>query len=324
MTAFRFSLALLLCGISIGILPAQPPRPRGNGGASPQARAPRPQPQLNGPQAVAPGARPIAPLNDPVLRKILDDWGNHSAQIRELRGTHERFVFEKVFMTETRSKGHFYFEAPDKGRIDLVPDEVKKGDKSRMEGYTLRPDHSERWICDGFKITTMNDEKKEFEQFDLPVEMRGQNIINGPLPFLFGLKALEAHQRYELTLKRFDEKTGTAVILAIPRRSDDQANYSEATIILDTNTNLPTAVRLVDPVGNRVTEYWFKNMQPNAAGLRQAVEKMMGRDPFHPDVRGYKTVQSPAGNGPPREGNAAPAPRNAGVPADGRGKVRLE
>lgn len=337
MLAFRITCALLLCGIPAALAEAQQPPARGivpaagRGGAAAGGAVRQPRPPLPGQgqqQAVAPIARPLPPLADKALVKILDDWGNASAQIRELRGEHRRFVFEDVFKTEKRSVGHFYYMAPDKGRIDLEPVAIAKDDTSRKKGYKLLPDRAERWICDGNQIITINDEAKEYEKFPLPVEMRGQNIINGPLPFLFGLKANEAHARFELELIPTKDPT-KVVIVARPRQPHDQANYSEARILLDTKANLPDGVRLVDPAGTRVTEYFFENLQPNGVGLRQAVEKMMGRDPFHPNVNGYKTVQKPAGElppgtSPPARNGLAPAPRNALRGEEGSGKARLE
>lgn len=325
MTAFRFSLAILLCGFSVITLPAQQPRPRGNAGAAPQpARQERPEPQLN--------AAPVRPKPmDPVLRLLLDNWGESSAQIRELRGTHQRQVFDHVFQVEKRSVGHFYYVAPDKGRIDLEPtkpaaNETSKAVNEKKVPYALAADRAERWICTGKEVLTINDESREYEVFPLPPDLQGQNIINGPLPFLFGLKAREAQQRFDMELLSNDKDT--ALILAQPLKPDDQANYSEARILLDKTTFLPKAVRLLDPSGNRETRYWFKDLKPNDSGIRKAVESLMGKDPFKPSLAGYKAIQPPLvdqrRDAAPREGGLAPAPRNAALPAEGRGKIRLD
>lgn len=324
MTAFRFSLAILLCGISISALPAQQTRPRGNGGAVQQpARQARPEPQLN----VAPVQR--KPM-DPDLRILLNNWGTSSAQIRELRGTHRRQVFDHVFQVEKQSVGHFYYVSPDKGRIDLEPTKPAPNAKSKAtskEGvpYALAADRAERWICTGKEVLTINDEAREYEVFPLPPDLQGQNIINGPLPFLFGLKADEAQQRFDMEL--LSNEAATALILAKPLRPDDQANYSEARILLDKTTFLPKAVRLLDPSGNRETRYWFDGLKPNDSSIRKVVEDLMGKDPFKPSLAKYKAIQPPLveqrRDVAPRESGLAPAPRSAILPVDGKGRVRI-
>lgn len=324
MTAFRFSLAILLCGFSVIVLPAQQPRPRGNGGPVQQpAREQRPQPQLN----TAPVQR--KPM-DPDLRILLNAWGTSSAQIRELRGTHRRQVFDHVFQVEKGSVGHFYYVSPDKGRIDLEPTKPAANAKSKAKSkegvpYALAADRAERWICTGKEVLTINDEAREYEVFPLPADLQGQNIINGPLPFLFGLKANEAEQRFDMEL--LDNGEATALILAKPLRADDQANYSEARILLNKTTFLPDAVRLLDPSGNRETRYWFDDLKPNDSGIRKVVQSLMGQNPFEPNLANYKAIQPPLveqrRDAAPRESGLTPGPRNAILPVDGKGKVRF-
>ena len=350
MMAFRICVAMLLSGLSTSVVMAQGQPSRNTGVPRPaptgrpqipsvqrgeQPRQERPQPARTNPgqdQRVVPVAgveapTPLPPLTslDPQLLEVLKEWADSSAKIKELRGTHVRYVFDEVFSTEKRSKGNFYYVEPDKGRIDLEPLKVGTSDKPRKAGFTVQPENPERWICDGYKIYLINDASKEYDVFDLPLELRGENIINGPLPFLFGMSPENAHRRFELKLLK---NTATdATILAMPRLKSDQANYKEARIILRKDIYMPKAVRLLDPAETRVTEYWFDDLEPNGAGVKAAMRKLMGEDPFHPNLSSYKVAQTAAGTasgGAVTPAGGRPAPRAVKATAEGTGRARLE
>ncbi|HAD58541.1 MAG TPA: hypothetical protein DCG12_04810, partial [Planctomycetaceae bacterium] len=62
---------------------------------------------------------------------------------------------------------------------------VRRGEKGQP--YELISDIPQRWICDGKQLISIDDKQKEAQIHLLPPEMRGDNIMNSPLPFLFGL-----------------------------------------------------------------------------------------------------------------------------------------
>lgn len=268
----------------------------------------------------------IKPVS-PELREILDDWEQHSSQIKSLHGKHTRFVYNHVFEVEKRSDGKWYLETPDKGRIDLVGIPPKKGEVSRKIGkqsgkpYRIEPDREEIWICSGEEIVIANGEEKTYEVAPVPEHLRGTNIVNGPLPFLFGMKAIDAQKRYELTLLANGEKS--ARIQIVPRFQRDADNYRKAVIILDKARYLPTAVQLEDPTGNLETVYLFEILDVNNRSLRTKLGTIFGgdSDPFRPDLKkkGYKLVlpvqeeiATPRTNGKDgRPVNGQQAPRSA-------------
>ena len=54
---------------------------------------------------------------------------------------------------------------------------------------------AQRWICTGKQIFIIHDDTKIYDKIDIPAQQQGKNIMNGPLPFLFGLKAEQAKAR---------------------------------------------------------------------------------------------------------------------------------
>jgi TIGR03009 family protein len=280
--------------------------------------------------------------NNPQLWQLLVLWENTTKGYNKLSGKHRRFVYDSVFQVEKRSDGEFFYEAPDKGRIDIKPVEIAEGEKSQRlnpqgKPFALKSDLSEIWICDGKHIAQAKDNgvEKFYEVYNIPKMNQGVNIMDGPLPFLFGLPAREAVQRYDFTLlPNTNEKFIWLHVL--PKREQDQRNWKEAQVILDRKTFLPFAVKLVDPAGTTETVYRFSDLKVNQNAF---LWRLFGRD--WSDIRkvmkdkGYKiqqnqnAMQNKPGGGPaPQPGRAALQPRNEPQPrpqpevADGNNPAR--
>jgi TIGR03009 family protein len=251
---------------------------------------------------VRPGPNELRVNNvPPDLMKILKDWEVASAKIKKLEGQHRRWEYDYVFKVLKRNTGVFYYEAPDKGRIDLepvpnpavaknAPPPLEKGKKHWLTGkeldFELKPGPAERWYCNGQLITQVDDESKTATQMVIPPQAQGEHISDGPLPFLFGMPAAKAIQRYDMKLLSEDKKAGKAWIEARPRWQTDRSNYQLATIILDLKTFLPDAVRLIDPAGTKETAFKFVDLQVNS----KSITKLFRGDPFKFSERNYKIV----------------------------------
>lgn len=279
------------------------------GNAAPAQKAPA------APQAAQP------PAEDPRLNILLNNWEISSAKIKSLHGKHIRSRSNSVFGTDSRATGKFYFEAPDKGRIDLTGKPPAKGDVSALktkdgEPYKLTADRDEKWVCDGKQVLMINDAEKQYEAMELPEEMRGKNIVESPLPFLFGMKAAEMKKRFQMDLIDYNPETRIAKLKAIPLQARDSQNFIRAEIMLDTKRYLPTFVALTDPAGTIVTRYIFQEVEIDDNNALKAIGEFFGRNPFSPDLRGYKKVQPP----PVQQVKGEQAPGAKGVvnPADGK------
>jgi len=295
-TVLHQTALAFLCGMVLSLYSASPAH------AQVDQRKPRPNP-----------AGAVLKVQDlpQDLENILAKWEKESGNINKLEGTHVRLWYDDVFCVEKRSEGRFYYEKPDKGRIDITGMKIPKGAKSGKinpengEPFQLQPGENERWICDGKRIFKIDEEEKSYEVYPIPLERRGANIMEGPLPFLFGMPAKTAKERYFLKLVENSEQR--IVIAVKPRRRADAANYSEAKVLLDPKTYLPGAVQLIHPGGNQSTVYSFKKVEANKnKGL---IAGFFGKDPFTPDLDGYQLqgkVVAEAAPGEPKP--AAPAP----------------
>lgn len=296
MSDHRHGLWLLcscLCGIALaGRVLAQP-------AAGPSPRAERPDPVL----------MQIAPV-DPKLDALLKDWERKTAGIKTLHGVHTRKEFNTVFASEEQSEGMFFFEAPDKGRIDIKGMTPEKGQISRKKDpqgnpYQIKPGRDQIWICNGQQILMVDPPQKQYERMPIPPEMQGNNIIRSPLPFLFGMKAEDMKRRFQMKwLKEYPD--GAVLIEVVPRTREDSQNYSKAYVKLNTTYYIPSDVQLADPGGTAFTEYHFDmdKLKINQQGLKQVLFR---QDPFNPSLLTYKEVQAPNGGGVQPAGNQQPA-----------------
>ena len=239
---------------------------------------------------------------DPALWKILEDWSRRSSGIRRLEGSIARWKYDLTFGVEYIGEGRFYYEEPDKGRLDLSPRPVtpemleareQPGAKVHRKGgkpFELQSDQPEKWVCDGLRVISMDVEKKSAHVSQLPEELRGTNIMNGPLPFLFGLPPREAVRRFRLKLVQAPSAGNPyARLHAVPKQSNDAQAWKEADVILDTRTGLPAHVQLIHPSGTFKEVYSFSNLKQNdKAG---GVLEFFRNSPFKVSLRGYQVNQ---------------------------------
>jgi TIGR03009 family protein len=234
----------------------------------------------------------------PELERILREWSEASNRIQKLQGSHSRWVYDHTYEVEKQASGIFYYESPDKGRIDIVGQNKPfpglrrkfknmKPDNKNGKVYQFKPDLNVIWIADGGNIKQIDSKLKTVEVFPIPPESQGKNIMDGPLPFLFGMPPEKAKQRFRFVLLGESE---TKVWLQIwPNFQQDRANWREAKVILHKPSYLPEAVQLIDPAGTTETDYRFHALSVNKP--RTLWNKIIGsRDWTNPKLSGkYET-----------------------------------
>ena len=152
----------------------------------------------------------------------------------------------------------------------------------------------ERWICDGNEIKAIDDDNKTYEAIKIPPSQRGDNIMDGPLPFLFGMAPERAKARYEFKLIAENEKA--YAIEVTPKWKQDAIDWIKAKLILDREMCLPLEVHLYNPAGTTETVYLFSSLQVNK------IRFFFWTNPFQPSLtfEGYKRSvhNNPVAGGP--------------------------
>jgi hypothetical protein len=140
-------------------------------------------------------------------------------------------------------------------------------------------------------------QQKQARVAQLPADMQGKNIMDSPLPFLFGMPPEDAKRRFEMSLMRpIDPKAGKASLHILPRLPQDAASWASADVILDLKTFLPIAVQLVDPAGTKITVYSFSNLKVNENKFIDSIfDQQDPKTRFTPDLRGFKVNVSDGG-----------------------------
>lgn len=280
----------------------QPPN-NGAAGRAPQGAAPN-QPgggkgvvqPLRPPQAKVPFV--LTAAQEQLLSQILLKWEKESSKVSSFTCSFARWEIDKTWgpkpdYLKSEAKGTIKYKAPDHGSY-----EVEKLDEWDVQKKMLvkKSEGLDHWVCDGKKIFEFDAPKKQLIERDLPAEMQGKAITDGPLPFIFGAKADQLMKRYWMRDVTPREYVGKEVWLeAWPKRQQDAANFHHATLILSDPAFRPTALQIYLPDGTNHTDYSFEKSSVNSP--LALIEFLSPRTPI-----GWKRVVNPEAETP-----AAPA-----------------
>ncbi len=246
----------------------------------------------------------VQPL-PPELEQLLRDWAAASETIQRLEGEHLRRVYDMINEVEKLSQGRFFYETPDKGRINITPvvitekmlrqrasGEVPTKKRKSGKPFDLKSDQEECWSCDGLRVYEMDAAKKQARVAQLPADMQGKNIMDSPLPFLFGMPPDKAKRRFKMSLLRpIEPESGRASLHILPRLPQDSGNWASADVILNLKTFLPDAVQLVDPAGTKITVYSFSSLKVNEnIIIDKLIDKQDPATRYTPDLRGFNVI----------------------------------
>ena len=233
--------------------------------------------------AQAPAGFALGAIEQAFLDQVLGQWETQSGKIETFNCDFTQFVYDPVFgpgndemgqpIAKSEGYGAVSFQKPDKGSFHVK--ELLTWDaaqKKRVANSNLIGEH---WVCDGEKVYEYRSKEKQLVETPIPPQMQGQNIADGPLPFLFGAKADTLKERYWL---RVDPRApeGSIWLAAMPKRQQDAANYRLVELMLDSSKMLPSAMRVTAPdssqttytfklaeasINSRVTAFWNKLFQ---------------------------------------------------------------
>lgn len=265
-------------------------------------------------------------------------WELYTRNIQRLGGEFDRYVYDSTFLMERRAVGEFWFETPDKGRIDLKPcpdarlpppNENKQRINPRKLGpngqpFYVQADAASRWVCTGSLLLYIDDEQKTYEVMEIPPHLQGQNISKSPLPFLFGVNAQNMEARYFLAPGSVTELYGRPVVhvVASPKLQADSKEWQRAEVMLDPGTYFkdaegqpiwaPVAIKLLDPSGQSETVYFFR-LDKAKLNERRLFDnpfkepdgiftnyKCTGRHKLAADDSQQRTVETPSNSGQTR------------------------
>ncbi len=251
---------LLVMGMLVAVQPAvaQGDQPR-------NPRVSRRAPLLgNGPQAPFP---PLPKQHQEYLDQVLKYWEHSSSQIKRYRCQFTRWEYNPVFgprqdprtgvtPANTIATGRVQFQTPDKGMYEvqkLFAYEAPRVAGGEPQYVPQQAEGFEKWICDGKSVFEFDYQQKKLHQQELPAQLQGKAIADGPLPFLFGAKVSKIKSRYWIRVITPKDVQGEYWLEAFPKRGEDARNYKRIEIYIAQEDFLPKGMRIFPPNFNAKT-----------------------------------------------------------------------
>ena len=284
----------------------------------------------------APAAAPLTPAQQQAkatadakarqeMNLLLDEWEKQSKTVKSLL-----VVFERIDRSEKWGdqvyQGQAMLKSPDLACLEFKkaipgPDGKPKFTLNDRGQKVLEVEKEpfQRIVCTGKEVLQYEWEEKAIYIYPLDKESRQKALQQGPLPFLFNMKAADAKQRYGMTL--LDQTKDEYSIAIVPREEIDKQSFNQAFVRLSKSNFLPNRLVLL-PVGDKdKQEFRFTLIAPN---------KPVDDAYFHPsiDLVGWKVNRNedstktpntgqasvPAGRPAAKQGATQPAPRTAKRP----------
>ena len=142
-----------------------------------------------------------------------------------------------------------------------------------MWGRTI----NECWVCTGQSVFSFDFEQKARHEEKIPPRLQG-NVVESPLPFLFGAKKDDVMKRYWVRYipKYETDAQGQKKLIEneiwldiYPKRINDAQTYSKVELILSADDFMPLAIHMYAPnynpaKNNYSSRYFiFQNRQVN-------------------------------------------------------------
>ena len=280
------------------------------------------------PQTVPPGVRqptsqgvqppsflPLSVKHQEYVQRVLLYWHNRTEKIDHYRSNFERWQFDTVYgprnTFKSYSTGNIRFADPDKGlfKVEKVLTYQPANAQTKASYKEVPGTHGEFWVCDGRNIFEYDYLNKRLIQQVLPTELQGKNIINGPLPFLFGCNAQDIMNRFwvrAITPQNVQEEIW---LEAYPKTIHDASNYQKVHIIIDNKDFLPKGMVIFDRSyekgkNHSRTVFNFKEREINFASTLEKLNPFY-RNFYEPALpSGWKKVVNAApANQPNRQAN---------------------
>lgn len=255
------------------------PAPRTADARSGGAAGGRPLPQA----PAQPEWMPISAQHQQYLDQLLGFWEMKSGQIDRYRCRFKRWQFDPVFGPRdtfyTYSEGVVQYSAPDKGlfRVETMLYYTPPKTEGEKPSYVARPgDPGEHWVCDGKSIWEFDYKQKKLIQRELPPDIQGKSIVDGPLPFMFGARVAAIKQRYWMRVITPRDAKEEYWLEAVPKQMQDAANFKKVEIIIAREDYLPKAIQIYpvnyDPRSNPSrTVFQFERREVNFRDLQDLI-----------------------------------------------------
>jgi TIGR03009 family protein len=216
-------------------------------------------------------AAPLRP--DPArMLALLKAWEGQSAKLKSLEVSIYRIDKDLAWGDEEHYTGLAAFKKPDLAFVDyrkvkmqakpdpkvkdrkiFVPNKTKTGEVDATPFETI--------ICTGTEVWHYRYDVRQILIYTLDNDARKRALEEGPLPFLFNLRAGAAQQRYDMILH--SENEDRFLVMIRPKLKDDAEVFSTAWVSLNREFLLPTRILLISPDKKSRQDFVLSKINPN-------------------------------------------------------------
>jgi TIGR03009 family protein len=236
--------------------------------ASNAAGQPLPAPNPTPPQLPPPFQ--LSPQEQGLLDQVLSAWEKESQKIKTFDCKFKRWEYRPDL---ARSRGDagtpvhvdlgiIKYASPDKGKYQVYSTIQIQSDGTEKE-IAIDNNRAELYICDGKSVYVYDPVKRTRHEHQLPPELQGKEIVNTPLPFIFGARADQLRKRYYMRITTPPDVKDQIWITAYPKYQPDKANHDSCLLILDAPKLQPAAMKMVLPGGKNWFSYKFYDVVIN-------------------------------------------------------------
>lgn len=223
------------------------------------------------------------------MDKLLDYWQTSSEKVKLFSCRFKRFTYDSEHVNYRDPKdnrlaaasvsvGDIRHAAPDRGLYETTQTWVFKAPPQQAGGdatYEEVKDESskQKWICDGNYVYEYDFDQKILYEEEIPAELRGNGMINSPIPFLFGAKKSDINERY-WARPIAQPNQNEFWIEAYPKRIEDARMYLKVEVVLAREDFMPKAIHVYTPQydpqkGNFQSQYFLLEDRQINSGLNR-------------------------------------------------------
>lgn len=271
----------------------------------------------------APAARaPAAPIDtkvtpakgevDPVkareeMERVLAEWEKRSKQVVSLDVLFDR-IDRAPAWGDQYYQGRAMLQSPDLACLQFQKYKLDPkgkpmftaGKDGKVNVPLLEPEPFERIVCTGNEVLQYSWDDHKIFVFPLDKQSKMKALQQGPLPFLFNMKAAEAKKRYTMTLRKQDDRD--YLIAIAPNEQIDKDSFSTAFLWLSKETYLPNQLWLYT-VGEKERQEFRFTGNYNTIKANTAMDKNFF---VAKKIDGWKVIENPGADAKGKP-NAAPA-----------------
>ena len=217
--------------------------------------------------------QPAAKAQPPLMTmpQLLADWEGQSEKLKTLELAIYRIDKDPQWGDEEHYLGRAAFKNPQLAFLDFrkvkMQEQPDPKDKKKKQLVPLMKNKQpvsvpfETIVCTGQEVWQYRYDVKQIFIFPLDKDQRKRALEEGPLPFLFNMRAADAQKPYEMTRVGGDEER--YLVMIKPLLQQDQETFSTAWVYLDKEYLLPKRIFLLAPNGKMTKDFHLSQIKPN-------------------------------------------------------------